>query len=132
MANRIQFRRDTAANWATYDPVLADGEIGIERDTQRFKLGDGVSKWSALPYSSTTLKSDPEQFLALIDVVDTAYDVNGLVTAETYANGAKKLYTYTAGYLTKEEFTDTDGVTVVLTITYGYDANNNLISRTRA
>ena len=46
----IQLRRDTAANWTASNPILASGEIGIETDTKRNKLGDGVSVWSVLPY----------------------------------------------------------------------------------
>jgi hypothetical protein len=49
---RIQLRRDTAANWTSANPVLAQGEPGLETDTGYFKLGDGVSAWSALAYSS--------------------------------------------------------------------------------
>lgn len=50
MADRIQLRRDTAANWAAVNPVLADGEIGLEQDTGQFKLGNGVSAYTALSY----------------------------------------------------------------------------------
>ena len=47
---QFQFRRDTAANWTTADPILAEGEIGLELDTDQFKIGDGTSTWSALAY----------------------------------------------------------------------------------
>lgn len=50
MAIQIITRNDTAANWTLADPVLAQGEMAIERDTMRLKIGDGVSAWSALPY----------------------------------------------------------------------------------
>jgi len=50
MASIIQTRRDTAANWTTVNPILADGEMGIERDTNKAKVGNGVSTWTALPY----------------------------------------------------------------------------------
>lgn len=50
MAVRIQFRRDLASSWTTIDPVLAQGEIGLELDTTKFKIGDAVLKWSQLPY----------------------------------------------------------------------------------
>lgn len=50
MAIQIITRNDTAANWTTANPVLAQGEFGLERDTMRLKIGDGVSAWSALPY----------------------------------------------------------------------------------
>ena len=50
MANRIQLRRGGAQEWANENPTLAQGEIGIELDTNRFKIGDGVRGWNTLPY----------------------------------------------------------------------------------
>lgn len=49
---RRQERRDTASNWTSGNPVLASGELGVEKDTGKFKLGNGVSTWSQLPYFS--------------------------------------------------------------------------------
>jgi hypothetical protein len=51
MANRIQLRRDTAANWTRVNPVLEDGEPGLEIDTNRVKYGDGNTTWANLSYS---------------------------------------------------------------------------------
>ena len=54
MAVRIQLRRDTAANWVSADPVLRAGEIGIETDTLKFKIGTGAT-WTATPnYANVT------------------------------------------------------------------------------
>ncbi len=50
MADRMQFRRDSAANWAAYNPILLEGELGFELDTDQYKLGDGIHNWNALPY----------------------------------------------------------------------------------
>jgi len=50
MATRMQQRRGTASQWTTANPVLAAGEIGFETDTSKFKIGDGSSAWSTLPY----------------------------------------------------------------------------------
>jgi hypothetical protein len=50
MATQIQIRRDTAANWTTNDPTLAEGELGMETDTLKIKMGDGVAAWTALEY----------------------------------------------------------------------------------
>ena len=50
MANRIQLRRGGAQEWANSNPTLAQGELGIELDTGRFKIGDGVSAWNTLRY----------------------------------------------------------------------------------
>ena len=51
MADIIQIRRDTLANWMLNDPVLADGEPAFEKDTKKLKLGDGVSNYSQLEYT---------------------------------------------------------------------------------
>lgn len=47
---RIQLRRDTAANWTSANPTLAAGEMGVETDTDQFKIGDGTTAWSSLSY----------------------------------------------------------------------------------
>lgn len=48
MAQRIQFRRGTAAEWIGSDPVLAQGEIGYATDTGELRIGDGSTAWSTL------------------------------------------------------------------------------------
>jgi len=53
MATRIKLRRDTAANWNTSNPILAQGETGFETDTRAMKLGDGVTRWKDLKYAVT-------------------------------------------------------------------------------
>lgn len=51
MAVRFQLRRDTAANWASANPVLALGEPGVETDTLKVKVGNGSTAWNSLAYS---------------------------------------------------------------------------------
>ena len=50
MASKIQIRRDTASNWTSADPTLSNGELGIETDTKKLKVGDGSTAWSSLAY----------------------------------------------------------------------------------
>ena len=52
MTIRIQLRRDTEINWLAINPVLAVGEAGVEYDTGRIKVGDGVTPWSGLNYAA--------------------------------------------------------------------------------
>lgn len=52
MADRIQLRRDSSANWASANPILAQGEPALEIDTGRLKVGDGLTVWSDLAYYS--------------------------------------------------------------------------------
>ena len=49
----MQQRNATAATWTSTNPVLLLAEFGVESDTNKFKIGDGVSPWSALSYLST-------------------------------------------------------------------------------
>lgn len=48
MSYLIQFRNDTAANWATKDTILAAGEAGFDVTNQILKVGTGVTPWSSL------------------------------------------------------------------------------------
>lgn len=52
---RMQQRRDSAADWTSSNPVLAEGEIGWETDTKRLKIGDGTTAWTSLAYSPSTI-----------------------------------------------------------------------------
>lgn len=45
MAIRIQLKRDLSHNWTLHNPVLLSGEIGIETDTLKFKIGNG-GRWN--------------------------------------------------------------------------------------
>ena len=47
---KIQIRNDTAQAWAAANPVLSDGEPGAESNTGRLKIGNGIDRWSDLPY----------------------------------------------------------------------------------
>ena len=46
----FQLRRGTAAEWTAANPILRAGEPGVESDTDKFKMGNGVTTWSGLPY----------------------------------------------------------------------------------
>ena len=50
MASIIQIRRDTAANWTSANPTLAQGELGLETDTLKVKAGDGSTAWNSASY----------------------------------------------------------------------------------
>lgn len=59
MAERIQIRRDIAANWTNVNPTLANGEMGWETDTGYIKVGDGTTAWNSLAYRITTVSDTP-------------------------------------------------------------------------
>ena len=54
-ATKIQLRHDSSANWFANNPILAEGEVGIEIDKNRMKVGNGVSHYNDLEYFSDTV-----------------------------------------------------------------------------
>lgn len=44
-------RYNTAAIWDYVNPILIEGEMGVESDTNLFKFGDGKTPWKQLPYA---------------------------------------------------------------------------------
>ena len=50
MASIIQIRRDTASDWTSANPTLAQGELGLETDTLKLKAGTGTTAWNSLAY----------------------------------------------------------------------------------
>jgi hypothetical protein len=46
---------DIAANWTAGNRILQAGQFGVETDTGKFKIGDGVTGWNALVYSTYTI-----------------------------------------------------------------------------
>lgn len=50
MSAIVQLRAGTAAEWAAANPILADREIGVEKGTLLWKMGDGVTHWNDLLY----------------------------------------------------------------------------------
>ena len=54
---KIQIRRGTANQWVTEDPILVQGELGYETDTNKLKVGKAIAddlntqiSWTELPY----------------------------------------------------------------------------------
>lgn len=72
MAVKILIRRDTTSNWQNLNPVLGDGELGIERIAGggvQVKIGDGVTEWKSLPWFTGDLSGlyDNGEIDALIE-----------------------------------------------------------------
>lgn len=67
----IYLRNDTAATWVEKNPVLAKGEPGVEVDTGKFKLGDGVNSWVGLHYAGVLVSASEQNGYIKIDGVDT-------------------------------------------------------------
>lgn len=49
-SKRMRQLRGTASAWTSANTVLGAGEIGLETDTGKFKIGDGTTAWNSLAY----------------------------------------------------------------------------------
>lgn len=70
LTSRIILRNDTANNWTTNNPVLLKGEIGLETDTGKYKIGNGTSNWQALQYYVNLDQDSKTSLDTLIEMLD--------------------------------------------------------------
>jgi hypothetical protein len=96
--------------WDTYDTLQVDNLI-----------------------SSNAFTPEIDEIVSHLAIFSTVRDVNNFVSSITYAGGYKYITTrnVTDSLIDTEQFTDTDGVTVLLTITYTRDVNRFVTSTTR-
>jgi hypothetical protein len=74
--DRFKLRRGTAANLTAVNETPLDGEICYEKDTGKFKVGDGLTPYLSLPY-----------FSVLDTVLRVRLATAAALPASTYANG---------------------------------------------
>lgn len=62
---RIRPRRDTEQHWNEANPILKEGELGIQTPDEGIgkglvviKIGDGTSSWTTLPFAIASTISD--------------------------------------------------------------------------
>lgn len=90
---RIQLKHGLAAKWTEKNPVLLAGEVGIETDTLKMKVGNGTSDWKTLGY----LGADANDILDIINenrdscttvnVAEGQSDADALATISNPKNG---------------------------------------------
>lgn len=81
-------RIDTKTNWEAVNPVLAIGEMGIEKDglLQNIKIGDGVTPWNSLQYMFKSCPYEVGDILVTMNETDPAVRWPGTIW-EVFAPG---------------------------------------------
>ena len=133
MAVRIQIRRDTAANWVSENPTLRAGEIGIETDTLKFKIGNGSTPWNSLTAYANVVPGDLNNTLdGYLEVGDLSVTVAELVEGNLFVPGTdiELTDTYTVT-LTSSNATDDRTVTFpdATTTLVGTDTTDTLTNK---
>lgn len=110
MANKtlnvtLIMRNDTAANWASKNPVLTLGELGVETDTRKFKIGDGNTAYNSLKYG---LGGNVEVKSTAPTASDVGYDI-GTLWVDTTGTKAYILFAKTASAATWIGLLDSQG-----------------------
>lgn len=84
---RIQIRRDSTANWGSENPVLYEGELGVDLSSKKIKLGDGATAWADLPFMAST----PAEVSAEIAAALTVYTPTSGLAAVAFTGSASSL-----------------------------------------
>lgn len=58
LQTRVKNRYDSAARWKSVNPVLMEGEFGVD-EYGRVKAGDGSTNWNNLPYVMDSFRLEP-------------------------------------------------------------------------
>lgn len=78
-------RGGTSSEWAAADPVLRQKEIGIDMSftPARFKIGDGISKWSVLEWAGTVVTAASKNGYVSVNGVEIkVYEAPKLTAAD--------------------------------------------------
>ena len=90
---RIQVRRGTATQWSTTNPTLAAGEIGLETDTLKFKVGNGSSAWNSISSYANVVPGDLNTTLnGYLETTDLGDTVAELVDGDLYIPGTDIIF----------------------------------------
>jgi hypothetical protein len=81
MATQIKLRRDSAANWASANPVLGLGEPGYDTSNSKLKVGDGSTAWNSLPWVSSLDYNDLTNTPAIPSDISDLSDNNNLLNS---------------------------------------------------
>lgn len=125
MPQQIQLRRGTAAAWTSANPTLAAGELGVETDTNKFKVGNGSTSWTSLPYATKgdtgpTGPTGPVSTVAGPTGPQGAAGEVTLTAAQTLTNKTLTSPVITQPKITDTPFAITDGASVDINPSNGF------------
>ena len=132
----VRAKNKTAAQWASENPILRDGELGHEKDTHKSKVGDGVTAWNGLPYEGVSKLGTPEIIsnFSVSDIMDAASDlaIGEMKVWHTYNDGtpipdAPANYPL-GGTLQRVETIPNGGEDSVIIIAYGIGPSNKQLA----
>lgn len=70
----MQIRRDSSTQWTSVNPILAEGELGIELNTGKIKVGNGINTWNSRPYITSNLETITANLQSQINYIKSNID----------------------------------------------------------
>lgn len=123
---QITARKDTSANWAAANPILAAGELGFDTTVKRLKMGDGLTSWGALGWA-TMATDEVAAVLAASESINAGIDTTDGAFAAVLANPASASSTELSAAIVESgnvpvDYTWDAGTGFIATITEHYPA----------
>jgi hypothetical protein len=112
----ITFRKGTASQWTSANPILASGEPGYDLTNSVLKIGDGVSNWVALSgIGSTSLNnSSSSSSVGVRGIINTTGNLTSFAISGGYPVGYLDLFQDGVKLVSSLDFSATDGSNVTL------------------
>ena len=101
----------TSTEWTSYSVIPLKGEMCLEADTLKCKIGDGVNAYSALSYATVTPSDLTELIKAYAPLVSPAF--TGTPTAPTAEAGTDTTQVATTAFVKTAVANALDGVTAI-------------------
>jgi hypothetical protein len=117
MADMIQIRRDTASNWTSANPTLAQGELSFETDTGKLKLGDGTTAWTSLGYYTlgvVVYMSSTNPVVTAGTITEDVYAITGTSVALEPDNGSIQSHTLSGATTYTDGFSAGQAITLMV------------------
>lgn len=98
-----------ASEWAEINPILLEGELGIETDTHFIKAGDGKNRYKKLPYLNATsvqllfdgaYDSETNKVALQSTITEAIQSLDGILTNEASSNKTLTSFNQTNGVVT--------------------------------
>jgi hypothetical protein len=111
----ITFRKGTASEWTSANPILASGEPGYDLTNSIFKIGNGVSNWVALSgIASTSVGGGSSSSVGVRGIVSVTGTLTSFAVSGGYPVGYLDLFQDGVKLVSSLDFSATDGSNVTL------------------
>lgn len=101
---KILSRVDTEEQWQSFNPILEEREIGYNKETGRYKIGDGITPWNELSY----MRAGAGEIIEGAGEIFNDYENNKTIGAYSHAEGSGTIASGSAAH-SEGQYTQAQG-----------------------